>query len=123
MTDYDSIWHRQDEIRTVVNAVLGECIWNLAYDERRRAVVLELTLSLDEDAVCDLCSQFPIAADYDGCGPREGQDSLFMWILTNKQDSIQVLFIVFATFFIYSRTFFLLRKKASSACHTFAPES
>ena len=43
MTDYDSIWHRQDEIRTVVNAVLGECIWNLAYDERRRAVVLELT--------------------------------------------------------------------------------
>ncbi len=70
MTDYDSIWHRQDEIRTVVNAVLGECIWNLAYDERRRAVVLELTLSLDEDAVCDLCSQFPIAADYDGLGPR-----------------------------------------------------
>ena len=26
MTDYDSIWRTQDEIRTVVNAVLGECI-------------------------------------------------------------------------------------------------
>jgi len=25
MTDFDSIWRTQDEIRTVVNAVLGEC--------------------------------------------------------------------------------------------------
>ena len=33
--DYDSIWRQQDEIRTVVNAVLGECIWNLSYIERR----------------------------------------------------------------------------------------
>ena len=24
--DYDTIWRQQDEIRTVVNAVLGECI-------------------------------------------------------------------------------------------------
>ena len=70
MTDFDSIWRTQDEIRTVVNAVLGECIWSLAYDERRRAIVLELTLSLDEDAVSNLCSQFPVAADYDGHGPR-----------------------------------------------------
>ncbi len=35
--------NQQDEIRTVVNAVLGECIWNLSYDERRRVIVLELT--------------------------------------------------------------------------------
>ena len=28
MTDFDSIWRTQDEIRTVVNAILGECIWN-----------------------------------------------------------------------------------------------
>ena len=66
MTDFDSIWRTQDEIRTVVNAVLGECIWNLAYDERRRAIVLELTLSLDEDAFSDLCCQFSLPADYDG---------------------------------------------------------
>ena len=145
MTDFDAIWRTQDEIRTVVNAVLGECIWNLSYDERRRAIVLELTLSLDEDTVSDLCCQFPITADYDGCGPkgtrfttyavsspllpittgvdRKGQDSLFTWILNNKQDSMQVLFIYLLLFFIKSRTFFLLRKKASSACHTFAPES
>ena len=122
MKDFDAIWRFQDEIRTVVNAVLGECIWNLSYDEGRRAIVLELTLSLDEDTVSDLCCQFPITADYDGCGPK-GTRFIFTWILNNKQDSIQVLFIVFATIFIYSRTFFLLRKKASSACHTFAPEN
>ena len=51
MTDFDSIWRTQDEIRTVVNAVLGECIWNLAYDERRSAIILELTFFLDEDAI------------------------------------------------------------------------
>ena len=70
MTDFDAIWRIQDEIRTVVNAVLGECIWNLAYDERRRAIVLELTLSLDEDAISDLCCQFSLPADYDGQGSR-----------------------------------------------------
>ena len=66
MTDFDSIWRTQDEIRTVVNAVLGECIWNLAYDERRMAIVLELTVSLEEETISDLCCQFPIPADYTG---------------------------------------------------------
>ena len=70
MTDFDSIWRTQDEIRTVVNAVLGECIWSLANDERRNAIVLELTVTLEEDAVSDLCCQFPIPADYDGVGLR-----------------------------------------------------
>ncbi len=70
MIDFDSIWRTQDEIRTVVNAVLGEHIWNLAYDERRRAIVLELTVSLEEDAISDLCCQFPIPADYDGEGSK-----------------------------------------------------
>lgn len=51
MTDYDSIWRTQDEIRTVVNAVLGECIWNLSYNERRMAIELELTVRLDDDVV------------------------------------------------------------------------
>ena len=55
MTDFDSIWRTQDEIRTVVNAVQGECLWNLAYDERRMAIVLELTVSLEEEAISDLC--------------------------------------------------------------------
>ena len=70
MIDFDSIWRIQDEIRTVVNAVLGECIWNLAYEERRGAIVLELSVTLDEDAISDLCCQFPIPADYDGVGSR-----------------------------------------------------
>ena len=70
MIDFDSIWRTQDEIRTVVNAVLDECVWNLAYDERRSAIVLELTVSLEEDAISDLCCQFPIPADYDGEGSK-----------------------------------------------------
>ena len=78
MTDFDSIWRTQDEIRTVVNAVLGECIWNLAYDERRMAIVLELTVSLEEEAISDLCCQFPIPADYDGEGSK---DSKFVFYL------------------------------------------
>ena len=68
MTDFDSIWRTQDEIRTVVNAVLGECIWNLAYNESRSAIVLELSVTLEEDVISDLCCQFPISADYDGVG-------------------------------------------------------
>ena len=70
MIDFDSIWHTQDEIRTVVNAVLGECIWNLAYEERRNAIVLELTVTLEEDAFSDLCCQFSIPVDYGGVGSR-----------------------------------------------------
>ena len=60
MTDYDSIWRTQDEIRTVVNAVLGECIWNLTWSDRRMAIELELTVTLDDDAIGGLCCQFPL---------------------------------------------------------------
>ena len=60
----------EDEIRTVVNAALGECIWNLAYDEKRSSIVLELSVTLEEDTISDLCCQFPIPADYDGVGLR-----------------------------------------------------
>ena len=70
MTDFDSIWRTQDEIRTVVNAVLGECIWNLSYNERRMAIELELTVSLDDDAIDELSSQFSEVADYDGGGSK-----------------------------------------------------
>ena len=68
MTDWDSIWRAQDEIRTVVNAALGECIWNLGYSEKRMAIELELTTHLDEDAASDLSCQFPFPCDYDGEG-------------------------------------------------------
>ena len=81
MTDYDTIWRMQDEIRTVVNAVLGalgfaategaqECIWNLSYNERRMAIELELAKYLEEEEVDMLINQFPVLADYDGVGSK-----------------------------------------------------
>ena len=68
MTDFDSIWRTQDEIRTVVNAVLGEFIWDLSYNERRMGIELELAQYLEEESADALTNQFPIAADYDGVG-------------------------------------------------------
>ena len=68
MTDFDSIWRTQDEIRTVVDAAVGCGIWNLSYSERRGAIELELTAHLDEEAVGDLSCQFPLPCDYDGEG-------------------------------------------------------
>ncbi len=70
MIDFDTIWRTQDEIRMVVNAVLGEYIWNLSYSERRKAIVLELTVTLDDDAIDNLSCQFPITVDYDGVGMK-----------------------------------------------------
>ncbi|SEM94885.1 hypothetical protein SAMN04487902_105128 [Prevotella sp. ne3005] len=82
MTDFDTIWRTQDEIRTVVNAVLGalgfaaltegtqECIWNLSYNDRRMAIELELAKYLEEEEVNMLINQFPVTADYDGVGSK-----------------------------------------------------
>lgn len=70
MTDFDSIWRSQDEIRTIVNAVLGECIWNLSYNPQRLAIELELTRPLDEEDADRLVNHFPLPADYDGTGSR-----------------------------------------------------
>ena len=70
MKDFDSIWRTQDEIRTVVNAVLGECIWNLSYNDRRMAIELELAKYLEEEEVDMLINQFPVPADYDGVGSK-----------------------------------------------------
>ena len=78
MTDYESIWCTQDEIRTVVNAVLGECIWNLSYSNRRSAIELELTITLDDDAIGSLCSQFPVTADYDGVGMKGSKFAFYL---------------------------------------------
>ena len=78
MIDFDSIWRTQDEIRTVVNAVLGECIWNLSFNEKRMAIELELTVTLDDDATNNLSCQFPITADYDGLGVRGSKFAFFL---------------------------------------------
>ncbi|MCR5130369.1 MAG: hypothetical protein K6C10_02780 [Prevotella sp.] len=78
MTDYDSIWHLQDEMRTIVNAVLGETIWNLSYNEQRRAIELELSLHLEEESASNLCSQFPTTVDYDGEGTHGSKFVAFL---------------------------------------------
>ena len=104
MIDFDSIWRSQDEIRTVVrsssarllptgrkNAVLGalglwtlatngtqECIWNLSFNEKRMAIELELTVTLDDDTIDNLCCQFPISADYDGSGSRGSKFAFYL---------------------------------------------
>ena len=52
----------------MVNAVLGEFIWNLSYNERRMAIELELTQYLEEEDADRLINQFPVSADYDGEG-------------------------------------------------------
>ncbi len=78
MTDYDSIWRTQDEIRTVVNAVLGQCIWDLRYNDRRMAIELELSIALDDEQASDLCCQFPIAADYEGVGSKGSKFTFYL---------------------------------------------
>ena len=70
MTDYDSLWRTQDEIRTVVNAVLGECIWDLRYNDRRMAIELELSVTLDDEQASALCCQFSLPADHEGIGSK-----------------------------------------------------
>ena len=70
MTDYDAIWRMQDEIRTVVNAVLGECIWNLRWNDKLIAIELELTITLEDEQISNLCCQFSIAVDYEGVGSK-----------------------------------------------------
>ena len=78
MIDYDSIWRTQDEIRTVVNAVLGECIWDLSYNDRRMVIELELSIALDDEQASDLCCQFPIAADHEGVGSKGSKFTFYL---------------------------------------------
>jgi hypothetical protein len=78
MIDYDSIWRMQDEIRTVVNAVLGECIWDLRYNDRRMAIELELTIALDDEQTSNLCCQFPLAADHEGIGTKGSKFTFYL---------------------------------------------
>jgi hypothetical protein len=55
----------------VVNAVLGECIWNLSYNGRRVAIEQKLTVTHEDDAIGNLCSQFPITIDYNDIGTKK----------------------------------------------------
>ena len=78
MTDYDTIWRIQDEIRTVVDAFVGCGIWDIRYNPKRQTIELELSTHLNEDAVSDLCCQFPLPCDYDGTGSRGSKFVLYL---------------------------------------------
>ena len=39
---------------------------------------LELTVTLDDDAINNLCCQFPISADYDGYGSRDSKFAFYL---------------------------------------------
>ena len=51
---------------------------NLSYSERRIAIELELTVTLDDDAISNLCCQFPITADYDGVGMKGSKFAFYL---------------------------------------------
>ena len=67
---HNGVWGRLHLWKMLVTSAISICLWNLAYDERRMAIILELTVSLEEEAISDLCCQFPIPADYDGEGSK-----------------------------------------------------
>ena len=68
MIDFDAIWRCQDEVRTVVEASLGDCIWNLNYNSNRQCLELEMNRHLDDEELSLLSSQLTLPADYDGEG-------------------------------------------------------
>lgn len=68
MNDFDTIWRLQDEVRTVVNACLGDCIWNLDYNSIRQCIEMELERHLNDEELELLSSQLTLTADYDGEG-------------------------------------------------------
>ena len=55
-----------------------ECIWNLSYSERCMAIELELTVTLDADAIGNLCCQFSITADYEGVGAKGSKFAFYL---------------------------------------------
>ena len=68
MIDFDAIWRYQDEVRTVVEASLGDCIWNLNYNSIRQCIELEMNRHLEDEELSLLSSQLTLPADYDGEG-------------------------------------------------------
>ena len=42
------------------------------------AIELELTVTLDDDAINNLSCQFPITADYDGLGARGSKFAFYL---------------------------------------------
>ena len=77
--DFDAIWRSQDEVRTEVNACLGDSIWNLNYNPARQCIELELERHLDDEELEMLSSQLTLPADYDGEGSHGSMFVIHPW--------------------------------------------
>ena len=77
--DFDTIWRFQNEVRTVVNACLGDCIWNLNYNPARQCIELELERHLDDEEQELLSSQLTLLADYDGESDNGSMFVIYPW--------------------------------------------
>ena len=64
-------------MRTVVNACLGDCIWNLNYIPVRQSI--ELERHLDDEELALLSSQLTLPADYDGEGTNGSMFVIYPW--------------------------------------------
>lgn len=79
MIDFDAIWRFQDEVRTVVNACLGDCIWNLNNNPARQCIEQELERHLDDEEQELLSSQLTLPADYDGESDNGSMFVIYPW--------------------------------------------
>ena len=77
MIDFDEIWRYQDEVRTQVNAYLGDCVWDINYNLARHCVELELDRHLDDEKLERMTSQFTLTADYEGEGEHGSLFALY----------------------------------------------
>ena len=77
--DFDTIWRFQDEVRTVVNACLGDCIWNLNYNPVRQCIEMELERHLNDEELELMSSQLTLPADYDGEGTNGSMFVIYPW--------------------------------------------
>ena len=75
MKDYTEIWQMKDSITTVVEAN-GYSVWDLS--QMDEGFKLELNNHLDDDAISNLCGQFPLTADYSGDGSHGTIINLYM---------------------------------------------
>ena len=79
MIDFEAIWRCQDEVRTEVNACLGDCIWDLNYNPGRLCIEMEIDRHLNDDELALITSQFTTPADYDGEGDTGSMFVIYPW--------------------------------------------
>ena len=66
-------WHTSNSGRTSKN---GRFV--AKYSNKLGLKELELTITLDDDAIGSLCCQFPITADYDGVGMKGSKFAFYL---------------------------------------------